>query len=113
MKRNRLIALSLSAALLLGTLTACGGGTAESKAPETQNPAPAESTAPATDGSYNVDNIETLTMKVNTSAKASTLELPGYGAGIKYFCDEVEKRSNGKVKLQLFLDASWAAPPTR
>ncbi len=107
MNRSKLIAMTLSAAMLLGTLTACGGGTTESKAPaesKAADPTPAQSQA-ATSGSYNVDNIETLTLKVNTSAKASTLELPGYGAGIKYFCDEVEKRSNGKVKLQLFLDA--------
>lgn len=106
MKRNRIIALALATILLVGMMSGCGS----KPAAEPEKPANTETTTPAapatpSDGSYNVDNIETLNLKVNTSAKASTLELPGYGAGIKYFCDEVEKRSNGKVKLQLFLDA--------
>ena len=108
MKQSKIVALILAVVMLAGTLAACGDTAGKTTpAPAAPNNG-AESTTPSTptgDGSYNVDNIETLTLKVNTSAKASTLELPGYGAGIKYFCDEVEKRSNGKVKLQLFLDA--------
>lgn len=104
MKRNRLLAIILSTAMAAGLLSSCGGGSDPTPTPAAESDAPVVSSAPGS-GAYNVDNIETLNLKVNTSAKASTLELPGYGAGIKYFCDEVEKRSGGKVKLQLFLDA--------
>lgn len=109
-KRNltKAMATIMAAAMML---TACGGGA--SSAPATTAAPAAETTAAsgetsaeaASSGAYNVDNIEEATYKVSTSAKSSTLDIPGYGAGIKYFCDEVEKRSNGKVKMELYLDA--------
>jgi len=105
MKRNKIITLLLSCTMIATLLTACGGGSATTTPTPSSVPSSAVSAAPTGDGSYNVDNIEELHMKVSTSAKASTLELPGYGSAIKYFCDEVEARSNGKVKLELFLDA--------
>lgn len=107
MKQTKIIALLLSCIMLTSLLSSCGGSSGAATSTPTPSSEPS-STAPAASSgssSYNVDNIETLTLKVSTSAKASTLELPGYGQAIKYFCDEVEKRSNGKVKLELFLDA--------
>ena len=92
-------------------VTACGGGASQ---PTTAAPTAAEAKEPAegnkeeaeaSGGSWQVGNIEEVSYKVSTSAKSSTLDIPGYGAGIKYFCEEVEKRSGGKVKMQLFLDA--------
>lgn len=111
MRKNNLtkmMAMTMAAAMML---TACGGGSSSAPA-TTAAPAAQETKAEAADsssnsasGAYNVDNIEEVTYKVSTSAKASTLDIPGYGAGIKYFCDEIEKRSNGKVKMELYLDA--------
>lgn len=93
-------------------VSACGSGNSKTEPAST---AAATEAAKAQGGeasgstsgsaSYNVDNIETVTYKVSTSAKATTLEIPGYGEAIKFFCDEVEKRSGGKVKMQLYLDA--------
>lgn len=105
MKFRKVLALTVSAAMMIGVLSSCGGGSDEGSqsgdAGDTSTPAQVGTS----DGTYNVDNIETLTLKVNTSASASTLELPGYGQGIKYFCDEVEKRSNGKVTMEVYTDA--------
>lgn len=105
MKFRKVLALTVSAAMMIGVLSSCGGsadgGSKSNDGGEVSEPAQVGTS----DGTYNVDNIETLTLKVNTSASASTLELPGYGQGIKYFCDEVEKRSEGKVKLQIYTDA--------
>lgn len=105
MKFRKVLALTVSAAMMIGVLSSCGGGSDEGSqsgdAGDTSTPAQVGTS----DGTYNVDNIETLTLKVNTSASASTLELPGYGQGIKYFCDEVEKRSNGKVTVEVYTDA--------
>ena len=102
------MAMAMAAAMMM---TACGGKTAPAQSSaETAAPADTAADTASSDGaessgSYNVDNIEEVTYKVSTSAKSSTLDIPGYGAGIKYFCDEVEKRSNGKVKMELYLDA--------
>lgn len=105
MKFRKVLALTVSAAMMIGVLSSCGGsadgGSKSNDGGDVSEPAQVGTS----DGTYNVDNIETLTLKVNTSASASTLELPGYGQGIKYFCDEVEKRSEGKVKLQIYTDA--------
>ena len=105
MKFRKVLALTISAAMMIGVLSSCGGsgdgGSQSTDSGDVSEPAQVGTS----DGSYNVDNIETLTLKVNTSASASTLELPGYGQGIKYFCDEVEKRSNGKVTVEVYTDA--------
>lgn len=105
MKFRKVLALTVSAAMMIGMLSSCGGsadgGSQNDEGSDVSEPAQVGTS----DGTYNVDNIETLTLKVNTSASASTLELPGYGQGIKYFCDEVEKRSNGKVTVEVYTDA--------
>ena len=106
MKRSKLISLTLSAAMLLGTLAACGGGTPESKAPaesKAADPAPAQSAAAST-GSYNVDNMETLNLKICTSMKSSAADVPGYCQATTFFADEITKRSGGKVTVTVYPD---------
>ena len=111
MKKQMMVKVTAMAMAAAMMMTACGGKTAPAQSSaETAAPADTAADTASSDGaessgSYNVDNIEEVTYKVSTSAKSSTLDIPGYGAGIKYFCDEVEKRSNGKVKMELYLDA--------
>lgn len=105
MKFRKVLALTVSAAMMIGMLSSCGGSADGGSQNDEGNDVSEPAQVGTSDGTYNVDNIETLTLKVNTSASATTLELPGYGQGIKYFCDEVEKRSEGKVKLQVYTDA--------
>ena len=105
MKFRKVLALTVSAAMMIGMLSSCGGSADGGSQNDEGNDVSEPAQVGTSDGTYNVDNIETLTLKVNTSASASTLELPGYGQGIKYFCDEVEKRSNGKVTVEVYTDA--------
>ena len=105
MKFRKVLALTVSAAMMIGMLSSCGGSADGGSQNDEGNDVSEPAQVGTSDGTYNVDNIETLTLKVNTSASASTLELPGYGQGIKYFCDEVEKRSNGKVTVEVYPDA--------
>ena len=103
MKFRKILALTLSVSMMTGILASCGGSGEETTSPSSGVSEPAQ--VGTSDGTYNVDNIETITLKVNTSASANTLTLPGYGQGIQYFCDEVESRSGGKVTIEVYTDA--------
>lgn len=108
MKRNRIVSLTLCAALMAGILAGCGGDdkkpSAETKAPE--NP-PAQQTTTGTqsgDHNYNVDNMETLNLKICTSMKSAAKDTPGYCQATTFFADEITKRSGGKVTVTIYPD---------
>ncbi|MCI2106055.1 MAG: TRAP transporter substrate-binding protein [Intestinimonas sp.] len=110
MKIKKMTALALATAMAFTLLSGCGGDSSGSdNSAATVSPsgsaAPTESSAGSSSGSYNVDNLSEATYKVNTSAKAATLQTPGYGEAIQYFCDQVKERSGGKINMEIYTDA--------
>lgn len=106
---KKLIPLALAMALTLN-LTGCietpeTEATATTTTTTTESATTESTTTSTSSGAYDVANLPEVVYKVNTSAKAATLETPGYGEAIQYFCDEIYARSEGKITMQIFTDA--------
>lgn len=108
MRRHKRLALVLALTLLVSILSGCGGGTTDAGNTGNNGGSGGDTgtTPPAvTDGSYNVDNMETLNLKVCTSAKTAALQnTPGYPMSLQYFADQVTERSGGKVTVTIYPD---------
>ena len=104
MKFRKVLALTVSAAMMIGVLSSCGGsadgGSKSNDGGEVSEPAQVGTS----DGTYNVDNMETLNLKICTSMKSSAADTPGYCQATTFFADEITKRSNGKVTVTVYPD---------
>lgn len=98
--------LSLSMVLALAS---CGGGSAET-------PAPQDSTAPveqsAASGEYDPTVGESYNIRIASSSPTVEFEGDGttsLGIGVQYFIKEIEKRTNGRITAQVFPDGQIAS----
>ena len=106
MNRSKLIALSLSAAMLLFTLTACGGGGTESQAPtESKAADPAQSAAAGAPEDKPV-KLRMASVVANSELEARNT---GMAAGLMTWIDTVQAESGGSITVDLFPDSQLAS----
>ncbi|MEA4954133.1 MAG: sialic acid TRAP transporter substrate-binding protein SiaP [Pseudoflavonifractor sp.] len=89
---KRLLALSLSGAMLAGALTACGGGSSKA------TPAPAESAAPSESAAAAGDVGD----PVNLVFSIAAVPTDAHGAAQKVFKETLEKISGGNMTVECY-----------
>lgn len=101
---KKIFALILALAMTLTLLSSCGSSGGAAAASSSKAPSASSGATSTSDGSYNVDNMETLNLKVCTSMKTAAADTPGYCQALTYFAKEVTSRSNGKVTVTVYPD---------
>ena len=95
MKRNCLIILLVFALALMPVLTACGGS-------ET-------SEASSSAAEVSVEDFEPVVLKFSNSSQESQFDTNSNVQAICYFRDEIEKRTNGNVKVEIYWGGALAS----
>jgi TRAP-type C4-dicarboxylate transport system substrate-binding protein len=95
MKRNKWLSVSLAIVLALGLLAGCGA------TKETSAPAPAPSSGGSSSGGSS--EVKPITLKLSHQFPAATTTEGDFRGQIAMkFAAEVEKRTNGQVKIEVF-----------
>lgn len=103
MKKKKILALGLAAAMTLA-LAACGGGTEESKTPETQGPDPVVDTTPVASGDLNVGVFYYTYDDAYISSVRSAMDSALDAKGIKYTnynCNNEQGTQNTSIQTAI------------
>jgi len=97
----------LLAMIMVLSLVACGGKEAPKEEPKEEPKAEEPKTeAPAADsGEFNFDDMEPITIRVNSAFKSATVSETANGIAALQFVENVKERTNGKVEIKLFMDS--------
>jgi len=93
MKKRSIVVLLALALAVMPILSACGSGSAPAA------PAPAVST----------EDFQPVVLKFSNSSQESQFDTNSNVQAIVYFCDEVEKRTDGKVKIEVYWGGALAS----
>ncbi len=101
---KKLLSIVLCIMMVLG-LAACGGSSApEAPAPAATNETPATSNAPAAAA----PEAPVYNWIANFTFAGTELQTNASGIAIQYFVDQLQERSNGQIKIQVYTDAQLA-----
>ncbi len=88
MKQKKFLALFVGASLLIGTLSACGGGNTSTPSSSPAGSSPSSSTAQA----------DPIVVKLGFAESESSVHYQGY----KYLCDQVTEATDGLMTFELY-----------